>query len=260
MYLTARRLHEVLAGQCLLVGELRHPSYAEHNLAGRTVTSVRSVGKHIFTRFNDGLSLHSHLRMDGSWHVSPSDHRQRQWHRPAHQARAVLTTAQHTVVGFALHDLELLATAHEARLVGHLGPDLLDPAWSEQHATQAADRLAACGAAEIGIALLDQRVMAGIGNLYKNELCFLLGVSPFAATDTLPAIRVVALARRLLLANATRPHRSTTGKLASGQQYWVYERGGKPCRRCGERILRQPQGEGIYARGTYTCHRCQNGN
>ncbi len=254
MYLTAKRLNRALTGELLLVGQLRHPRLVEHDLSGLTVTGVRSIGKHLFTRLDDARTLHSHLRMDGAWHLYPRGGR---WHRPAHQARAVLATSQRVAVGFALHDMALLATCDEHQLVSHLGPDLLDPAWGDQHTKLAATRLAERASEQLGIALLNQRVMAGIGNLYKNELCFLLGVSPFSSVGDISATYVVTLARRLLLRNADRPEQSTTGELAPGWQHWVYERGGKPCRRCGERIRRETQGSGVYARSTYYCPQCQ---
>ncbi len=254
VYLTAKRLHAALAGELLLRGELRHPRLVQHNLSGRTVTDVRSVGKHLFARFDDDTSLHSHLRMDGAWHLYPPGQR---WRRPAHQARVILTTARRVVVGFALHDLQLLPTDDEQHLIGHLGPDLLDPGWGGRHAELATARLVEQHDTELGLVLLDQRVIAGIGNLYKNEMCFLLGVSPLSTVGAVSAPTVVALARKLLLRNADRPEQSTTGDLTPGRQHWVYERGGKPCRRCGERIQRVMQGDGIYARSTYFCPRCQ---
>ena len=112
VYLAGKRLHAALSGQLLLRGELRHPRLAEHDLAGRTVLGVRSVGKHLLTRFDDGRSLHSHFRMDGSWHLYRPG---MAWRRPAYEARAVLATAERVAVGFALHDLELLPTAAEDR-------------------------------------------------------------------------------------------------------------------------------------------------
>lgn len=255
MYLTGRRLHAALAGHALVRGELRHPRLVEHDLAGRTVTEVRSVGKHLFTRLDDGRSLHSHLRMDGAWHLYRPGVR---WQRPAHAARAVLATAERTAVGFALHDLELLPTAQEDRLVGHLGPDLLDPRWGDTHAAEALRRLTARGDHEIGQVLLEQRVMAGVGNLYRCEVCFLLGVSPWRRVRDLPdPVAAVALSRRLLLRNADRPQQSTTGELARGRQHWVFERAGRPCLRCGSRIRSGEQGDGVYARIVYWCPRCQ---
>lgn len=255
MYLTGRRLHAALAGHRLVRGELRHPRLVEHDLTGCTVTGVGTVGKHLFTRLDDGRSLHSHLRMDGSWHLYRPGMR---WQRPAHAARAVLATSERVAVGFALHDLELLATADEDRLVGHLGPDLLDPHWDDAHDAEALRRLTARGDHAIGLVLLEQRVMAGVGNLYRCEVCFLLGVSPWTRVRELPdPAAAVAWARRLLLRNADRPQQSTTGELARGRQHWVFERTGRPCLRCGTRIRSGEQGDGIYARVVYWCPRCQ---
>ena len=254
VYLTAKRLRAALVGHVLLRGELRHPRLISHRLEGLTVIGVISVGKHLFIRFNDGRSLHSHLRMDGSWQLYSPGAR---WRRPAHQVRVVLQTENRLVVGFAVHELALLPTANESELVGALGPDLLDPEWGENHAARAAANLSRQPKRELGIALLDQRIMAGIGNLYKNELCFILGVSPFAPTDAIPAEQVVKLARRLLLINTDRPEQATTEDLRPGQQHWVYDRNGKPCRRCGTRIERREQGTGTEIRSSYLCPRGQ---
>jgi endonuclease-8 len=257
VYLTGKRLRAALAGQELVRGELRHPRLAGRSLAGRTVLDVVSVGKHLFMRFDDGTSLHSHLRMDGSWHLYRPG---MPWQRPARQARAVLETTQRTAVGFALHDMELLPTAEEHRLVGHLGPDLLAPDWGEQHRSEAVRRLTARGDCELGLVLLEQRVMAGVGNLYRAEICFLLGLSPWTLVRDVPEpADVVDMARHLLLLNADRPQQSTTGELGRGREHWVYERGWLRCRRCGTRVRRAEQGDGIYARFVYWCPTCQPG-
>jgi endonuclease-8 len=256
VYLAAKRMAAALNGKRLTRAELRHPRLVQQDLSGRTVLGVQSVGKHLFTRFDDGRSLHSHLRMDGSWHLYRPGAR---WRRPGHQARAVLTTQDRVAVGFCLHDMAVLPTREEHRLVGHLGPDLLNPHWDSDDAAMAAKRLCEQPEVELGLALLDQRIMAGIGNLYKTEMCFLLGVSPWAPVRGVHPGVVVALGRRLLLANAERPEQSTTGDLARGRQHWVYERGGRPCRRCGQRVIRAVQGEGLYARHTYYCPCCQPG-
>jgi endonuclease-8 len=257
VHLAGKRLRAALRGQLLVRGELRHPRLVEHDLAGRTVLDVASVGKHLFTRFDDGRSLHSHFRMDGSWHLYRPG---MSWQRPAHEARAVLATADRVAVGFALHDLELLPTADEDRLVGHLGPDLLDPAWGDGHAAEALRRFTARADHELGLVLLEQRVMAGVGNLYKTEVCFLLGVSPWTLVRELPdPAAAIGLARELLLRNADRPEQSTTGELGWGRQHWVFERGGQRCRRCGSRIRTAEQGDGVYARIAYWCPRCQPG-
>jgi endonuclease VIII len=257
VHLAGKRLRAALAGHLLVRGELRHPRLVEHDLAGRHVLDVASVGKHLFTRFDDGRSLHSHFRMDGSWHLYRPN---MSWQRPAHEARAVLATADRVAVGFALHDLELLPTSAEDRLVGHLGPDLLDPRWDDAHAAEALRRFTARADHELGLVLLEQRVMAGVGNLYKTEVCFLLGVSPWTPVRELPdPAAAIALSRELLLRNADRPTQSTTGELGRGRQHWVFERGGQRCRRCGSRILTAAQGDGVYARIAYWCPRCQTG-
>jgi endonuclease VIII len=257
VHLAGKRLHAALAGHELLRGELRHPRLVEHDLRGRTVLGVHTVGKHLFTRFDDGRSLHSHLRMDGSWHLYRPG---MAWQRPAHAARAVLETAERVAVGFALHDLELLPTAAEERLVGHLGPDLLAPDWGEAHAAEALRRFTARGGSEVGLVLLEQRVMAGVGNLYKTEVCFLLGLSPWTLVRDVPDPEAaIELSRTLLLRNADRPTQSTTGSLARGRQHWVFERAGQRCFRCGTRIRSAEQGDGIYARLAYWCPRCQPG-
>jgi len=256
VYLAAKRMTAALSGKHLIRGELRHPRLAEHDLAGLLVLGVHSVGKHLFTRFGNGRSLHTHFRMDGSWHLYRPGQR---WQRPAHQARAVLTTQERVAVGFLLHDMAFLATQDEQQLVGHLGPDLLNPHWNENDAATAARRLHGHPDVELGLALLDQRIMAGVGNLYKTEICFLLGVAPWVPVRDVDPDAVVILARQLLLTNADRPEQSTTGELAPGKQHWVYERGGKPCRRCGERVIRAVQGHDVYARNTYYCPRCQSG-
>jgi endonuclease-8 len=195
--------------------------------------------------------------MDGSWHLYPL---RAGWRRPAHEVRVVLTTDQRQAVGYLLHDLELLPTAEESRLVGHLGPDLLHPRWSPDHAADALVRLAGDPGVEIGVALLDQRVMAGVGNLYKTEICFLLGISPWTPVGAVTEPeRVVTLARRLLLRNADRPEQSTTGEPGRDRQHWVYGRGGRPCRRCRTRIRTGEQGDGVFARVAYWCPGCQPG-
>ena len=257
VYLAGKRLHAALAGRRLVRGELRHPRLAEEDLAGRTVLGVRSVGKHLLTRFDDGRSLHSHFRMDGSWHLyRPGT----PWRRPAHEARAVLATDGRVAVGFALHDLELVPTTAEDRLVGHLGPDLLDPDWGDAHAAEALRRFTARADHELGSVLLEQRVTAGVGNLYKAETCFLLGLSPWTRVRDVPdPAGAIALARELLVRNKDRPEQSTTGELAWGRQHWVFERGGRRCFRCGTRIAVGEQGDGVYARVTYWCPRCQPG-
>jgi len=252
---TARRLHIALAGKRLNRSDLRVPKYATADLTGRTVLDVTPRGKHLLTRIEGGLTLHSHLRMDGSWKVYGSGQR---WSGgPAHQIRAILGNAERTAVGYRLPVLELLRTTDERHAVGHLGPDLLGPDWAPDRALK---NLLSDPARPLGEALLDQRNLAGIGNIYKSELCFLLGVTPWLPVGELPADRAAQLpplAKKLLEANRDRPARSTTGR--RDQSLFVYGRAPRPCLRCHTSILLADQGDGSRERATYWCPTCQTG-
>ncbi|MFB8773120.1 Fpg/Nei family DNA glycosylase [Streptomyces broussonetiae] len=251
----ARRLHGALAGKVLTRSDLRVPKYATADLTGRRVLDVTPRGKHLLTRVEGGLTLHSHLRMDGSWKVYAPG--QRWTGGPTHQIRAILGTTDRTAVGYRLPVLELLRTTDEDRAVGHLGPDLLGPDWDPGRALT---NLLTDPDRPLGEALLDQRNLAGIGNVYKSELCFLLGVTPWLPTGALPAdqaARTVALAKKLLQANRDRPVRSTTGR--RGQDLFVYGRARRPCLRCGTPIRVADQGDGSRERPTYWCPTCQPG-
>ncbi|MDT9694804.1 DNA-formamidopyrimidine glycosylase family protein [Streptomyces sp. P17] len=254
----ARRLHAALAGKVLTRSDFRVPKYATVDLTDRTVLDVTPRGKHLLTRVEGGLTLHSHLGMDGSWKVYAD--RQRWTGGPTHQIRAVLATADRTAVGYRLPVLELLRTIDESRAVGHLGPDLLGPDWDPD---QALANLLADPARPLGEALLDQRNLAGIGNIYKSELCFLLGTTPWLPVGALPpdrAAKLPALARKLLEANRDRPVRNTTGTSGRrGQDLFVYGRAPRPCLRCGTSIRSANQGDGSRERPTYWCPSCQTG-
>ncbi|MFI2212234.1 DNA-formamidopyrimidine glycosylase family protein [Streptomyces sp. NPDC020141] len=228
---TAKRLHTALAGRELTRFDLRVPRFATADLTGRTVVEVAARGKHLLTRIEGGFTLHSHLRMDGAWRVFPAGGR---WHGgPAHQIRAVLGNASHTAVGYRLPVLELLRTEDEATVVGHLGPDLLGPDWD---ARAALARLLADPARPLGEALLDQRNLAGIGNVYKSELAFLARVTPWLPVGELPEgvpERLLVTAHRLLEANKNTFDRRTTAPGPSRDRLHVYGRAGRPCPRCG---------------------------
>ncbi len=268
MFLSGRRLHDALAGKELVRGELRHPRLIENDLAGRTVLEVVSVGKHLFLRFDDATSLHSHFRMDGSWHLYRPG---RPWRGADHQVRAILGVDDRVAVGFRLHDLDLLPTDREDTWVGHLGPDLLGPGWDadpEGSVAEVERRMRAAPDRELGAALLDQRVACGVGNLYKAEVCFLLGVSPWTRVGDLSDAQVrtaVTLSRTLLERNAWRPEQSTTGDLGDGAQHWVFERRGRGCRRCRDVVRTAGQDDGLPGsaeredRIAYFCPTCQPG-
>lgn len=256
VHLAARRLDAALSGHRLLRGELRHPRLSTHDLAGLAVCGVASVGKHLLTRFDDATSLHTHLRMDGAWHLYEPGHR---WRGPGHEVRAVLAVAHRVAIGFRLHDMALLPTGQEHRFIGHLGPDLLGDDWGTAAEAEAVRRLASQPDRELGVTLLDQTVLAGIGNLYKSEVCFLLGVSPWIPVGRADAAAAVTLARRLLARNAGRPEQSTTGDLGRHAQHWVYRRAGRACRRCGDIVRSATQGSEPAERTAYFCPTCQPG-
>ncbi|MCU1592955.1 MAG: DNA-(apurinic or apyrimidinic site) lyase [Frankiales bacterium] len=253
MWLAARRMDRALAGHVLVSSDFRVPALATVDLAGTAVTEVVPRGKHLLTRLSNGLTLHTHFRMDGSWHLyAPGD----RWKGPDFQVRAVLATATTVAVGFRLPVVELVPTDQEADVVGHLGPDVLADDFDQAEAVR---RLGAVPQRAIGMALLDQRNLAGLGNLYRLEALFLTGVTPWTPVSEVDLDRLVTRSVRLIRANREHPEQSTTGSLRPGEQHWVFERAGRPCRRCGQRVLRADQGEGTYTRVTYWCGHCQQG-
>lgn len=250
---TARRLR-ALDGQVLTRTHFRIPSLATTDLSGRRVETTLSRGKHLLTRLEGSLTLHSHLVMEGEWSLMKPGER---WRRPAHQARVVLATDHVEAVGFEVR-LELLRTAEEEAAVGHLGPDLLKPDWSEADRDEAVRRLRA-SEVPIGESLLEQRNLAGIGNIYKCELCFLAGVHPEAPVSAVADLpRLVTRAHQLLVANLDGP-RTTTGNRRAGQRLWVYGRRG-PCLRCGTPVRSAQVGPPGRTRPTYWCPHCQIGS
>lgn len=223
-------------------------------LVGTTVTSVEPRGKHLLIGFDSGLTLRTHLRMRGSWHRYRPGER---WHRPATAASVVLENLSAVAVAFSTPIVELLTDAELRRssVLGTLGPDLLA---ADFDADEALARLRALGNEELGNALLDQRAVAGMGNVYKSEVPFMEGMDPWAPVSafTDEELRAaLATGRRLLQANTRGGARVTTGSRMPGQALWVYGRAARPCRRCGTPIRHARQGP--LARLTYWCPRCQ---
>lgn len=251
---TARRLDRALSGQALVSSDLRVPSLATVDLAGVRVLETVARGKHLLTRFDNQLTLHSHLVMEGHWATHPVGTR---WRRPAFQARAVLRTERTEAVGFDIR-LDLAATSGEHTWLEHLGPDLLGDDWdAESGAAEAVRRLQADPDRAIGEALLDQANLAGIGNVYRVELCFLFGVHPAAPVSAVRDLRrLVDRAHQLLVANRDRFDRTTTGDRRAGRRLWVYGRRG-PCLRCGTRVEHADLGRPGRERPTYWCPHCQ---
>jgi endonuclease-8 len=254
VWLAAQRLHAALAGKQLVVSDFRVPQLATTDLAGETVLEVVPRGKHLLTRLSSERTLHTHFRMEGAWHLYAPGSR---WTGgPDHQVRVVLAVPDRVAVGYRLPVVELLPTASEADVVGHLGPDILAEDFDLDEAVR---RLAAAAEKEIGMALLDQRNLAGIGNLYRLEALFLRGVNPWTRVADVDLPALVKLSRRLMVLNKSHPQQITTGSTRRGEEHWVFERGRRPCRRCGTPIERADQGEPPYQRVTYWCPRCQPG-
>ena len=253
VWLTAKRLHAALAGHRLSRTDFRVPQLATADLSGRTVLESVSRGKHLLLRVEGGLTLHSHLRMEGSWHLYRPGERRRGG--PKWQVRVVLETADRVAVGYRLPVLELVETRAESEVVGHLGPDLLGADWDEAEAVR---RIAQQPQRTVGEALLDQRNLAGIGTLYRAETLFLLGLHPRRPVGAVADLgTVVRTARKLLLANRDVVRQVTTGDTRKGRQHYVFERPRQPCRRCGTPIQTEELGPPGQERRSYWCPRCQ---
>ena len=250
----AGRLDHTLTGGVLTRSDFRVPQHATADLAGATVLGTVARGKHLLIRFapsdGRGVTLHTHLKMEGVWHVHRPGSR---WRRPAHEARVVLGTADWEAVGFALGVVTLVPTADEDEVVGHLGPDLLGPDWDEDEALR---RLFADPTRTIGEALMDQTNLAGVGSVYRSELCFVAGLHPRTPVgDVRDLRRVVRRAKQMLELNKGRTERVTTGSTRGGR-LWVYGRRG-PCPRCGTTVLHEEFGPQGQERVAYWCPACQ---
>lgn len=256
----ARVLHLALAGQPTTGFESTLAQVMAANLdrpvTGRVVDQVSAHGKHLVMHFSGGLLLRTHMRMRGAWHLYRPGER---WQRGAHAMRVRLDTAAWVAVAFDVYDAELVpaASARELRVIASLGPDLGDPAVD---ASAAAARLRAAGERAVGEVVLDQRVVAGLGNVLRAEVLYLAGVHPRRPAAGLTegeSERLIAHAIGQLRHNA-RPEagmRRTTGRMALDERLWVYQRTGLPCRRCGTPVAsEQPTPDG---RRVYWCPTCQ---
>ena len=250
VHLAASRLDAALSGQVVTRSDFRVPRFATADVAGSTVAAVVARGKHLLFRFDDDRTLHTHFKMEGTWHLYRPSQRWRGG--PDHEIRAIVGTEPWSAVGYRLGVVELLPTAREHEVVGHLGPDVLGDDWDPDEVLR---RMSKDPARSIAETLLDQTVLAGPGNVYKNEVCFLRGVhpdTPVGDVEDLPGL--VALVKRLMEVNRTTGSQITTGVARPGQKQWVYGRGGRPCLRCGTLILRSaPEGDRV----TYWCPSCQ---
>jgi endonuclease VIII len=258
VWLTARRLHQALAGQPLVTADLRWPALASVDLRGATTLEVGSRGKHILHRLDTGLTLHSHLRMEGQWWIEATG-RMTPRALAGDRVRAVLGTQEWTAIGIRLGMLDLVRTPDEGALVGHLGPDLLGADWDVEVAV---GNLARDPDRPIGAALLDQRNLAGIGTLYAAESLFLERIPPWRQVGEMDeaAVRgLVACARRLMDANRHHVWQSTTGSTSRGESTYVHGRSGRPCRRCGAQVRVATIGTPPQDRSMFYCPGCQGG-
>jgi endonuclease VIII len=268
IFRSARALRQALLGQTITTFETGYAQLASANdqspVAGRTVDQVESRGKWLLIHFSGDLVLATHMLMSGSWHIYRTGER---WKRARSHMRVVLATETMVAVAFDVP----IARFHTARTlerfaaVTGLGPDVLSQSFSQDEAT---GRLLAESSEEIGNVLLNQRVMAGIGNVFKSEICFACQVNPFRKVATLRPSEVECLidtARKFLAANVTEAAsdtivtytglRRTTGSSNPTARLWVYRRAGEACRRCGTTI--QTRKQGIGARSTFWCPDCQ---
>jgi endonuclease-8 len=241
---TARTLQRALAGKKVVRFETVLANLARANddtpLKGRTIENVHAIGKHLVIDFEGGIHLRTHMRMNGSWHIYRSGEK---WQRPRRDMRLVIATDDFEAVGFNIPVAEF---AGDLRELEHLGPDLLAAEFDVNDAVQ---RLRSRPDEAIADVLLDQRVLAGVGNIWKSETLFRAHVHPFTLVRDLTdeqLAKIATLARKLLQMSvkADRPY-----------DYFVYMRGGQRCRNCGTAIQRKQQG--LDARSTYWCSKCQ---
>ena len=269
IFRAAAALHRALAGHVVTGFDTALAPLARvHDdapVTGRTVERCEAVGKHLLIWFSRDLVLRTHMRMSGSWHLYRPGER---WQRPARAMRVRLDTDAWVAVAFDVPVAEFLRARDlpRSRALALLGPDLLSPAFDRAEGLR---RLAAAGDRPVAEVLLDQRVVAGIGNIFKSEVLFLCGVHPDRPSSRLTEDERAAIldtAVRVMRAN-TGPGaggpivtcsglRRTTGRASPEESLWVYGRTGRPCRSCGTPIESAKRGPD--ARATYWCPRCQH--
>ncbi|GGK83113.1 putative endonuclease 8 2 [Sphaerisporangium melleum] len=255
VYRAGARLRAALDGRVLTRSDFRVPRHATADLTGRAVLTTATRGKHLLTRVEGGLTVHTHLRMDGSWRVERAGAPL----RAGHLIRLILANERWQAAGIRLGVVDLLRTEQEDRVVGHLGPDLLDPHWDDAMAARAAAGIAARPGTTIGEALLDQRNVAGIGTIWRAETLFLSGVSPFRPAGEVEDLKgLMWLAHRLMDAGKEESGGPvTTGDRRPGRRMWAYGRAGRPCLRCGATMIGGELGARPYERVIFYCPACQ---
>lgn len=268
IFRAARTLNRALGGQIVTKFESQLPqlSRIDHDapIAGRTVEKVDAVGKWMRMYFSGDLVLVSHMLMSGSWHIYRAGEA---WKRPFVQMRIAIYTDTFVAVAFQVPVAEFHTAASLARhrSIIRLGPDVLADEFDEESAIA---QLRSRPELELGVALLRQSLLAGLGNVFKSEVCFISRVNPFRPVGSLSADqlqRIIANARKFMKANVTDAAgdaivtytglRRTTGRADPSARLWVYRRTGEPCRRCGTPIRSHKQG--LEARTTFWCPSCQ---
>lgn len=253
----ARRLRSVLEERPLDRVEARGAhlveAHAAERLLGATVRAVEARGKHLLVHVDRGLTIHSHLRMDGVWHLYRHGER---WRKSRRRAWLVLGAGEWDAVNFDGPILQLHRT-DELDLVpalAQLGPDVLVEPFDDAEYLR---RMRGAGDREVGEAVLDQRLVAGIGNIYKSESLFLARIDPWRRIEQLSdgeLLRIREVASRIML-DGVLDARAITFRGPGPAGQWAYGRAGRPCRRCGRPISARPQGE--HQRTTYWCADCQ---
>jgi len=269
IFRSARALDRALAGKKVTGFRSAYALLTRFNdntpLIGQTMERVEARGKWLLMHFSGGAILVTHMLMNGSWHLYRRGER---WQMASSNMRIVIETADIVAVGFNVPVAEM-HTAQSLARERKIPPAASDVLGGEFDETAAIERLAACGDLELGDALLRQKVLAGVGNVFKSEICFATGLHPFRKVATLTReelAAVVAAARGQLAANVLEDSgnrivtyrgrmRRTTHASHPGESLGVYGRRGEPCRKCGEPIRRRLQG--LDARMTYWCARCQ---
>jgi endonuclease-8 len=254
IFKAARALSRVLLGERVLAFHAVATELSRRDLAGTQVSQVRPLGKHLVIHFDEGLVLWTHLGMHGAWRVFT---RGEAWPRTSPHVACAITTAAYEAVCFRPSTVKLLSLRElsiEPRLT-QLGPDLLAP---YPDLAAAEERLRALPDHSIADALLNQRALAGLGNVFKNEVLFSCGINPFRTVRELSdqdLQRIVANAQKLLARNTLTGRRVTTPRATLGSATWVYGRTGEPCLRCGARVMSSIAGAA--RRRTYFCPVCQ---
>ncbi len=249
---TAAGLAPYLVGRPVTAASARAGGPQVGRVVGATIVSVDAAGKNLLIRFDNGLELRTHLRMTGSWHRYRPGER---WRRPPSRARLVLEVPGAVAVCFDAPVVELFEARAETihPTLARLGPDLLDDAWGPDHAAEALRRLRDPSRASwtISEALLDQRALAGIGNIWRNETLFAERINPWTRVEDVDGstlARLVATARLKL--------RASVDSVTGAGPMWVYRRSGRPCRRCGTLVRSAPHATSL-PRTTYWCPACQ---